>query len=193
MPVPTGQWLMPVPTGQQLMLVPTGRWLTPVPTGRRLTPVPTGRRLMLVPTMPSFPPFDGVAVPFCAGTHADSMTIRAMDARDIDGKSLPITTSTGEHDIFSSHLRDHGGGIWSDGCTTNAVGPSNSTRPLGKGFDGTLACYHRSGNAIAELGPSFLANSVFSHPPSTNDGGERRIGGTPCFGTQSTAFGTRHV
>ncbi len=43
--------------------------------------------------------------------------------------------------------------------------------------DGTLACYHRGSNAIAKLGPSLLANSVFSHPPSTNDGGECRLGG----------------
>jgi hypothetical protein len=47
--------------------------------------------------------------------------------------------------------------------------------------DGTLACYHRGGKAIAELGPSFLANLVFSHPPSANDGGERRLGGKPCM------------
>ncbi len=56
-----------------------------------------------------------------------------------------------------------------------------------------LACYHRGNNAIAKLGPSFLANSVFSHPPSTNDGGERCLGGMRCIGTQSTAFGIHHV
>ena len=47
--------------------------------------------------------------------------------------------------------------------------------------DGTLACYHRGGKTIAELGPSLLADSVFSHPPSTNDGGECRLGGMPCL------------
>jgi hypothetical protein len=59
--------------------------------------------------------------------------------------------------------------------------------------DGTLACYHRGSNAIAKLGPSLLADSVFSHPPSTNYGGECRLGGMPCFGMQSPAFGTHHV
>ncbi len=59
--------------------------------------------------------------------------------------------------------------------------------------DGTLACYHRGGKAIAELGPSFLADSVFSHPPFTNDGGECRLGGRPCFDSPSPAFGIRHV
>ncbi len=59
--------------------------------------------------------------------------------------------------------------------------------------DGTLACYHRGGKTIAELGPSLLADSVFSHPPSTNDGGECCLGGMPCFGTQSPAFGIHHV
>ncbi len=59
--------------------------------------------------------------------------------------------------------------------------------------NGTLACYHRGGKAIAELGPPFLADSVFSHPPSTNDGGERRLGGRPCFVLQSPAFGICHV
>ncbi len=80
---------------------------------------------MPVPTMPSLPPFDGVAVPSCAGIRADGTTIRAIDACGIDGKSLPITTSTREHDIFSSHLRDHGGGILSDGSSSDAVGTSN--------------------------------------------------------------------
>jgi hypothetical protein len=128
--------------------------------------------------MPSFPPFDGVVVTSCAGTCADGTTIRAIDARDFDGKSLPITTSTGEHDIFSSHLRDHGGGMWSDGCTTDAVGPSESTRPLNKGFNGTLACYHRDGNAIAKLGSSVNASSVLSLPPTPNHGGDfQRVDG----------------
>ena len=59
--------------------------------------------------------------------------------------------------------------------------------------DGTLACYHRGGKAIAELGPPFLADWVFSHPLSTNDGGERRLGGTPCFVSRYAAFGICHV
>jgi hypothetical protein len=52
-------------------------------------------------------------------------------------------------------------------------------------IDGALARYLRGGKAITKLGPSFLANSVFSHPPSTNDGGERRLGGMPCSGLGS--------
>jgi hypothetical protein len=75
--------------------------------------------------MPSLPPFNGVAVPSCADIRADGTTIRAIDARSIDGKSLPVTTSTEEHNIFSSHLRHHGGGILSDGSSSNAVGTSN--------------------------------------------------------------------
>ncbi len=74
--------------------------------------------------------------------------------------------------------------------------PSHPHRTMGgdsRRVDGTLPCYHRGGIAIAKLGPSFLANLVFSHPPSTNDGGERRLGGMPCFGTQSPAFGIQHV
>jgi hypothetical protein len=59
--------------------------------------------------------------------------------------------------------------------------------------DGTLTCYHRGGKAIAKLSPSFLADLVFSHPPSTNDGGERRLGGRPCFASHSPAFGICHV
>ncbi len=129
--------------------------------------------------MPSLPPFDGVAIPSCAGIHADGTTIRAIDAHGVDGKSLPITTSTGEHDIFSSLLRNHGGGMWSDGCTTNAVSPSESTRPLGKGVDGAITCYHRGGNAITKLGSSFNASSVLSLPPTPNHGGNsRRDNGT---------------
>jgi hypothetical protein len=79
-------------------------------------------------------------------------------------------------------LREHGGG----------KSPHAAARLL-VWVDGTLAHYHRGDNAIAELGPSFLADSVFSHPPSTNDGGECRLGGMPCFGTQSPAFGIHHV
>ena len=45
--------------------------------------------------------------------------------------------------------------------------------------DGTLARYHRGGNAIAELGPSFSASSVHSLPPKAYHGGElRRVDGT---------------
>jgi hypothetical protein len=98
--------------------------------------------------MPSHPPFDGIAVPSCAGICVNSTTIRAIDARDFDEKSLPITTSMGEHEIFSSHLRNHGGGISSDGCTTDVIGPSESIQPLGKGVDGTPACPTGGVNAI---------------------------------------------
>jgi hypothetical protein len=51
--------------------------------------------------------------------------------------------------------------------------------------NGTLARYLRGSKAITKLGPSFLANSMFSHPPSTNDGGERRLGGMLCSGLGS--------
>jgi hypothetical protein len=45
--------------------------------------------------------------------------------------------------------------------------------------DGTLACYHRGGNAIAELGPLFSASSVHSLPPKAYHGGElQRVDGT---------------
>jgi hypothetical protein len=129
--------------------------------------------------MPILPPFDGVAIPSCAGIRTDGTTIRAINACSIDGKSLPITPSTGEHNIFSSHHYNHGGGIWSDGCTTDAVGPSESPRLLGKRVNGTLACYHRGGNAIAELGSPFNASSVLSLPPTPNPGGDsRRVDGT---------------
>jgi hypothetical protein len=52
-------------------------------------------------------------------------------------------------------------------------------------FNGALARYLRGGKDITKLGPSFLANLVFSHPPSTNDGGERCLGGMPCSGSGS--------
>jgi hypothetical protein len=74
--------------------------------------------------------------------------------------------------------------------------PSHPHQTMGgdsRRVDGALACYHRGGNAIAELGPSFLAGLVFSHPPSTKDGGERHLGGRPCFALQSPAFGICHV
>ncbi len=74
--------------------------------------------------------------------------------------------------------------------------PSHPHQTMGgdsQRVDGILAGYHRGGNAIAKLGPSFLANLVFSHPPSTNDGGERRLSGRPCFALQSQAFCIRHV
>jgi hypothetical protein len=87
------------------------------------------------------------------------------------GRVSPLLHQPGSMTYSPPTTTTMGGGIWSDGCTTDAVGPSKSTRPLGKRVDSTLTCYHRGGNAIAELGPSFLADSVFSHPPSTNDGG----------------------
>jgi hypothetical protein len=46
-------------------------------------------------------------------------------------------------------------------------------------FDGTLDCYHRGGNAIAELGSSFNASSVLSLSPTPNHGGDsQRVNGT---------------
>jgi hypothetical protein len=96
---------------------------------------------MPAPMMPSLPPFDGVAVPYCAGIHAESTTIRAIDAfTGVDGKSLSSIKLTGEHKIFSSCLYINGGGKLSDGCTSDAVGPSGSIRLFGKGVNGTLAC-----------------------------------------------------
>ncbi len=59
--------------------------------------------------------------------------------------------------------------------------------------NGTLASYLSDDKAITKLSPSFLADLVFSHPPYTNDGGERRLGGMPCFETQSPAFGIHNV
>ncbi len=97
--------------------------------------------------MPSLPPFDGAAVPSCAGIRADGTTIRAINTRDVDGKSLPITTSTGDHDIFSSYLRNRGRGILSDGSSSNAVGISDIVVSL----DGSIfCCPHRK---IPEIGP----------------------------------------
>jgi hypothetical protein len=133
-------------------------------------PVPTGRRLTLVPTMPSFPPFDGVAVPSCAGTRADGTIIRAIDARNVDGKSLPITTSTKDHDLFSSHLCDHGGGIWSDGCTTNAVGASPPDH-LAKGLMAPLHATTEAATPSPSSAHPFLPTwSSPTHPLPTMGG-----------------------
>jgi hypothetical protein len=88
-------------------------------------------------------------------------------------------------------LREHGGGMYSIGwpfAATNRGDQIQSPR-----VDSTLASYLRGNKAINELCLSFLANLVFSHPPSTNIGGERRLGGMPCFGMQSPAFGIHHV
>ncbi len=142
--------------------------------------------------MLSLPPRDGVDALLCAGIRAGTLTISPVDTLSgVSGKSLPLPP-TGEHDAIGSPsgispsppcvLCKHGGG----------KSPHAAARLL-VWVDGTLACYHRGGKAIAKLGPSFLANLVFSHPPSTNNGGERRLNGKPCFGTQSTAFGIHHV
>jgi hypothetical protein len=97
----------------------------------------------------SLPPFDGVAVPSCACIRADCTTIRAIDAlTGVNEKSLPSVKSPGEHEIFSSCLTIDGGGILSDGCTSDAVGPSGSVQPLGTRVDGTLACLPGSAKAI---------------------------------------------
>jgi hypothetical protein len=141
--------------------------------------------------MPSLPPRDGVDALLCAGIRAGTLTISPVDSLSgVAGKSLP-PPPTGEHDAIGGPsgislsspcvLREHGGG----------KSPHAAARSL-VWVDGTLACYHRGGKAIAELGPSFLADSVFSHPPSTNNGGERRLGSMPCFETQSTACGIHH-
>jgi hypothetical protein len=91
--------------------------------------------------MPSLPLFNGVAIPYCAGIHADGRTIKAINTlTGVDGKSLPSIKSLREHKIFSSHLYINEGGKFSDGCTSDAIGPSGSIQPLGKGVDGTLAC-----------------------------------------------------
>ncbi len=133
--------------------------------------------------MPSLPPRDGVDALLCAGIRAGTSTISPVDSLSrVAGKSLP-PPPTGEHDAIGGPsgisllppcvLREHGGG----------KSPHAAARLL-VWVDGTLACYHRGGKAIAKLGPSFLANSVFSHPPSTNDGGERRLVGKPCYDSQ---------
>jgi hypothetical protein len=142
--------------------------------------------------MPSLPPQDGVDAPLCAGISAGTSTISPVDTiSGVTGKSLPPPPK-GEHDAISSPsgislsppcvLRKHGG----------RKSPHAAARSL-VWVDGTLACYHRGGKAIAKLCPSFLADSVFSHPPSTIDGGESRLGGKPCYVSRSSAFGIRHV
>ncbi len=142
--------------------------------------------------MPSLPPQNGIDSLLCAGIHAGTSTISPVNTLSgVAGKSLS-PPPTGEHDAIGGPsgislspprvLCEHGGG----------KSPHAAARSL-IWVDGTLACYHRGGKAIAKLGPSFLADSVFSHPPSINNGGERRLGSKPCFGTQSTAFGTHHV
>ncbi len=67
---------------------------------------------------------------------------------------------------------------------THGVG-SHSLPPtpnLGGEFrrvDGTPACYHRGGNAIAKLGLSFNGSLVLSLPPTPNHGGDsQRVDGT---------------
>ncbi len=142
--------------------------------------------------MPSPPPRDGVDALLCAGIRAGTLTISPVDTLSgVAGKSLP-PPPTGEHNAIGGPsgislspprvLREHGGGKSQHAAARSLVW-----------VDGTLACFHRDGKAIAELGPSFLADSVFSHPPSTDDGGERRLGGKRCYVSQSSAFGIRHV
>jgi hypothetical protein len=80
-------------------------------------------------------------------------------------------------------LPEHGGGMYSVGWSFAAANRGNSTRS--PRVDGALARYLRGGKAITKLGPSFLADLVFSHPPSTNNGGERRLGGMLCSGSGS--------
>ncbi len=79
---------------------------------------------------------------------------------------------------------EHGKGMYSVGWLFSAADRGNWIR-LPR-VDGALAHYLRGNKAITELGPTFLPNSVFSHPPSsTNDGGECRLGGMPCSGSGS--------
>ena len=142
--------------------------------------------------MPSLPPRDGVDALLCAGIRAGTLTISPVDSlSSVAGKSLP-PPPTGEHDAIGGPsgislspprvLREHG---WGES-------PHAAARSL-VWVVGTLACYHSGDKAIAELGTPFLADSVFSHPPSTNDGGERRLGGTPCFVSRYAAFGICHI
>ncbi len=63
--------------------------------------------------------------------------------------------------------------MYSIGRSSAATNRGDSTRSPRD--NGALACYHRGSKAITKLGPSFLANLIISLP-STNNGGERRIG-----------------
>jgi hypothetical protein len=83
-------------------------------------------------------------------------------------------------------LCEHGGGMHSVGWLFTAANRGSSTQ-LPR-VDGALACYFRGGKAITMLGPSFLAKSVFSHPHSINDGGERRLDSMPCSGLGSLSI-----
>jgi hypothetical protein len=80
-------------------------------------------------------------------------------------------------------LCKHGGQRYSIGWLFAAANRGNLTR-LPR-VHGALTRYLRGGKAITELGPSLLANSVFSHLPSTNDGEECCHGGMPCSGLGS--------
>jgi hypothetical protein len=142
--------------------------------------------------MPSLPPRDGVDALLCAGIRAGTSTVSPVDTLSgVAWKSLS-PPPTREHDAIGGpsgislsppHVpREHGGGKSQHAAARSLVW-----------VDGTLACYQRGGKAIAKLGPSFVADLVFSHPPSTNDGGERRLGGKPCYVSQSSAFGICHV
>ena len=142
--------------------------------------------------MPSLPPQDGIDALLCTDIRAGTSTISPVDSlSSFAGKSLP-PPPTGEHDAIGGPsgislspprvLREHGG----------RESPHAAARLL-VWVDGTLPCYYRGDKAIAELGTPFFANSVFSHPPSTNDGGECRLGGTPCLVLRYAAFGICHV
>jgi hypothetical protein len=93
--------------------------------------------------MPSLPPFNGVAVPSCAGIRMDGTTIRAIDTlTGINGKSLPLIQSMREHGIFSSHLFFTSEGIcpfgWSS-ATSDTVGMTSAINLPLVWVDGTLA------------------------------------------------------
>ena len=125
------------------------------------------------------------------GEHdAFGTSSHAVGLPGVAGKSLP-PPPTGEHEAIGGPsgislspprvLREHG---WGES-------PHAAARSL-VWVDGTLACYQSGDKAIDELGTPFSADSVFSHPPSPNDGGERRLGGTPCLVSRYAVFGICH-
>ena len=65
------------------------------------------------------------------------------------------------------------------GAGSRSIPPTSQHEGELRRVDGTLACYHRGGNAIAKLGPLFNASLVTSLPPTTEHGGEaQRVDGT---------------
>ncbi len=124
--------------------------------------------------MPSLPPQDGVDARICAGIRAGALTISAVNRlTHVVGTSLPLPP-TGEHDAIGGHS----GIFLLPPCAFRKHGEGKSPHAAAQllvWVNGTLACYHRGSNAIAKLGPSFLANSVFSHPPLPTMGGSAAL------------------